>query len=266
MLLLFPFAHVRHVTALAEEAISPLCALGVAADAADCAAAFVLDDAAALGAGTPVEGMGLDDVGVTGQGQVRLDRLADRVGAGEHLVLAETGRGVAGDAQELLYYAPPLDAASPGQRYHAPDGLALGGGATAGFAHGGEDFEEPGGVLVDGDVERAAAGLHLVGPPLERLGTLALGGPLFLDVRRRGNLHLFLLADGEDLLVAGAVTVDGDPLAVGLVGQAVDLLHVFHGGVVGEVHRLGDGVVGVALEGGLHGDVLFRAESRRGRR
>ena len=63
------------------------------------------------------------------------------------------------------------------------------------------------------------------------------------------------LADVEHLLVAAAVAVDGDALAAGLVGQQVDLLDVVDGGLVGEVDRLGDGVVGVLLEGRLQLDV-----------
>ena len=73
----------------------------------------------------------------------------------------------------------------------------------------------------------------------------------------RGRGLLLLLAGGEDLHVAGAVAVDGDPLAVRFVGEPVDLFHVLVGGGVGEVDGLGDGVVGVALEGRLHPDVVL---------
>jgi len=229
----------------------------VAADPANRAAAFVLDNSAALRAGASVEGRRLDQIGVAGQRQVRLDRFGNCVGAGEHLVIPEAGRGVAGNAQKLLHNGSPLNAASPGQGDHASDRLALRSRATAGLAHGGKDFEETGVVLVDGDVERTAAGLHLVGPALERLGTLALDGALVLDMdRRSGQDGLFLLAPGgEHLLVARAITVDGYTFQVGLVGETVHLLDIFHGGFVREVDGLADRVVRVALEGRLHRDV-----------
>ena len=45
------------------------------------------------------------------------------------------------------------------------------------------------------------------------------------------------------------------PLQPDSIGQQVDLLDVVGGGVVGEVDGLGDGVVGVLLEGRLQPDV-----------
>jgi hypothetical protein len=119
-----------------------LSAFGVAADSADGAAAFVFHDASAFGAGSFVEHRRLDELLVPGDGQVALDRLGHRVGAGEDLVVAKAGGRMAGDSQELLHDRLRLHAASPGQGNHAADRFALGGGAAAGFPHGGEDFEE----------------------------------------------------------------------------------------------------------------------------
>ena len=59
----------------------------------------------------------------------------------------------------------------------------------------------------------------------------------------------------QDLFVPGAVAVDGDALEAQLIGREIDLAHVVGGGLLGEVHRLGDGVVGVFLEGRLELDV-----------
>ena len=76
----------------------------IAADPADCAAAFMLDHAAAFWAGAPLEGGRLDShVNADGL-HVGLDRFGDRIGAGEHLVVAEACGAVAGDAEELLDY------------------------------------------------------------------------------------------------------------------------------------------------------------------
>ena len=57
--------------------------------------------------------------------------------------------------------------------------------------------------------------------------------------------------------VSGAVAVDGDTFAVGLVGEPVDIFHVFKGGGIGEVHGFADGIVGIQLEGGLHADMIL---------
>ena len=62
-------------------------------------------------------------------------------------------------------------------------------------------------------------------------------------------------AEAQDLFVPAAVPVDGDALEAQLVGREIDLAHVVGGGLLGEVHRLGDGVVGVLLEGRLDLDV-----------
>ena len=66
-----------------------------------------------------------------------------------------------------------LHAAAPGEGNHPADGLALGRGAAAGLAHGGEELEEPLFVLVDRHIQRSAAGLHPVGPALEGHGPVA---------------------------------------------------------------------------------------------
>src|SRR6185369_15454345 len=107
-------------------------------------------------------------------------------------VVAEAGRAVAGYAEELFHHIACLDAASPGQRDHPAERFRLRGGAAARLAHGGEELEQPLLVFVDRDVERATAGLHLVGPPLERLGSLPLESTLFFDNRSCRRLDLLV--------------------------------------------------------------------------
>ena len=69
-------------------------------------------------------------------------------------------------------------------------------------------------------------------------------------------VHLLLpLARGQHLDALAAVAVDGDALAALAVGKPVDVGDVLLGGGIDEVDGLGDGVVGVVLEGGLHAQV-----------
>jgi len=48
-----------------------------------------------------------------------------RIGAGQYLVLTESGRRMAGNTLELLDYLSRLYSAAPGKGYHASDGFAL---------------------------------------------------------------------------------------------------------------------------------------------
>ena len=126
--------------------------------------------------------------------------------------------------------------------------------AAAGFAVVGEDLTDALVVVIDGDVQIAAADLDPFGGAVGHIGTrarviFAHGGLL------RGVALVLDLADVEHLLVAAAVPVDGHALAVELEGQPVHLSDLLAGGVVVEADRLGDGVVGIFLEGGLHADV-----------
>ena len=82
--------------------------------------------------------------------------------------------------------------------------------------------------------------------------------PVVRAGRGRGVMYCswgLLVAEAQDLFLPAAVPVDGDALEAQLKGHEVDLPHVVLGGLLGEVHRLGDGVVGVFLEGGLEADV-----------
>ena len=56
-------------------------------------------------------------------------------------------------------------------------------------------------------------------------------------------------------MLPAAVPVNGDPLQAQGVGRQIDLAHVVGGGLVGEVNRLGDRIVGELLEGRLKLDV-----------
>ncbi len=116
-------------------------------------------------------------------------------------------------------------------------------------------------VLVDGDVEGAAAGLHLVGGALEGARPVALApGLVALDRHCRLGRSFSFLPTESTCMSRRAVAVDRHPFAALLVGEAVDGGDVVAGGVVAEVDGLGDGVVGVLLEGRLHADVVFRGD------
>jgi len=92
---------------------------------ADRTAPLMLHRAAALGTGAALVGGFLDAGIVTGGLHVGLDRLGYGIGAGEHLAVAEAGRTVAGDAEELLDDVACLHAAPPGEGDHAAESLRL---------------------------------------------------------------------------------------------------------------------------------------------
>ena len=206
----------------------------------------MFDGAAAVGAGAHGDAVfGLVvQIHLGGFGQ----DLGDGVGAGEHLAaVGPVGVGAA-DAADLLDDGVEFDAGPEGQGDEPAGGLDLGGGAAAGLAHLGEDLAEAHFIFVDRDVELAAAGVDQFGDPQGAGGT-GPGGD-------GGNFVLGLVgAEAQDLLIPAAVPVDGDALEAQLIGQEIDLADVFGGGGGGEIHRLGDGVVGVLLEGRLNADV-----------
>lgn len=81
---------------------------------ADRTAPFMFDRAAAFRTGAAFV-TGLFDTGVVaGCMHMRLNCLGNCIGAGENLVVAEAGRAVAGDAEELFNHLPGLNSASPG--------------------------------------------------------------------------------------------------------------------------------------------------------
>ena len=221
---------------------NPLATPGEAAGAADQAAAFGFDGAAAVGAGA--------HGGHGGGGRVHFGHVGqhfgDGVGAGQHLAaVLPVGAGAA-DAGDLLDDGVDLDAGTQGQGDETAGGLDLGGGAAPGLAHLGEDLAEAQVVLVDGDVEFAAAGVDEFGDPGGALGA----GP-GSDVLQLG----LVLAEAQDLLLPAAVPVDGDALEAQVKGHEVGFPDIVGGGQLGEVHRLGHGVVGVFLPGGLEANV-----------
>src|SRR6185369_473798 len=198
---------------------------------ADRAAPLMFDNASAFRAGASIlrGGLGVDVIAVVYQ--MVLDSLGNGIGAGKHAVSAKAGRAVAGDPQKLFNYLTGLDAAAPGERYHAADRLALGGGASAGLAHRGEKLEQAGIILVDRYVERAAPGLHLMSASLERLGTLPFYGLLIHFDRHGGNCSFpFFFTGREYLFVSRSVPIDGDALAAGFVGKHVYFFNVLDGG------------------------------------
>ena len=128
-----------------------------------------------------------------------------------------------------------------------------------GLADGGKHLEGPSLKFGHGDIEVTVSGLHLGGEAFQGLGPVLNGAPW-------PRPPLLSLAEGEDLVFLAAVAVDGDALAPQLVGQVVDLPHVFHRGIPGQVHGLGYRIVRVLLKGRLHahvplgGDVVGRHE------
>jgi len=117
-------------------------------------AALVFDGTAAVRAGGHGHGGGrgfyLRHVG---------EHFGDGVGAGEHLVPVLPDGAGAADAGDLLDDGVDAHAGAQRQRDEAAGGFDLGGGAAPGFPHLGEDFAEAQVILVDGDVELAAAGV-----------------------------------------------------------------------------------------------------------
>ena len=183
-----------------------------------------------------------------------LDGLGDGVGAGGHRHPRLAQAGGAADALELGDDLLGVHARADGHAHQTGGGFALA-GAAAGPAGVGEHLADAGLIVVDGDIQVAAADLHLLG---EAAGHRRTGpgqdGAVGVHSGGGGSLLLAVvdLADVEHLLAAAAVPVDGGALASQLVGQAVDLGHILLCGGVGEVHRLAHGVVGKGLEGGLH--------------
>ena len=79
----------------------------------DRAATLVLDDAAALRAGSALMTgrFAVDIVPVVDK--MILDRFCHRIGAGKYAVVAESGRAVAGDPLKLFHYLAGLNTAAP---------------------------------------------------------------------------------------------------------------------------------------------------------
>ena len=62
---------------------------------------------------------------------------------------------------------------------------------------------------------------------------------------------------GQNLSVPAAASINRDPFAAGSVREKKRLADLVQGGLFGEIDRLGDGVVGVLLECGLHPNMIF---------
>ena len=171
-----------------------------------------------------------------------------RAGGAAHPVPPDGGRTA--DPAQLLQDFVDRNAGAQRNGHQPRGGLRLG-GAAARLAGGGEHLTDAVLIVVDGDVEVAAADLHALGNPAgdlrARTRENGVGGCGRLGIDR---------TDVEHLVLPAAVAVDGDPLTAQLKGQTVDLGHVLVTGLVGEVYRLGDGVVHMILEGGLHLDMV----------
>ena len=81
---------------------------------ADGTAPFMLDDTAALRAGTALMSGCFIVAVIAIIDKMVLDRFCNCVGAGKHPVIAKARRAMAGDALKLFYHLSCLNAASPG--------------------------------------------------------------------------------------------------------------------------------------------------------
>lgn len=140
-------------------------ALAIAAGMTDTAAAFMLNNAAALRAGAEhcftLERSILAAVGFF---QMLAYGLGNGISAGNHPIIAEAGRLMTADTDKLLNHGFRGHTAAPGQRNQATDCLALAGSAAPGLAHGVEKFKDLVVVIfIDGNIHGAAARGHLVG-------------------------------------------------------------------------------------------------------
>ena len=126
------------------------------------------------------------------------------------------------------------------------------------FAGVGEYFADAFFVVIDGDIELAAADLYLFGKAPHHGGTAAGA-----DARRIFRMFFLCLrgfgTDAQNLRIAAVVAVDGNAFAPQFPGEEIHFLHIAVGGALGEVYGFGYGVVRMALESGLHTDVPFGA-------
>ena len=104
----------------------------------------------------------------------------------------------------------------------------------------------------------SASSSAIVPVQLAELALVALALP------SRSAFALLGRAGGEHLVVARAVAVDRDALALEVVRELVDRAHVVDRGGVREVRRLGDRRVAVLLEGRLHAHVPLGRDLVRG--
>src|SRR5450759_3479702 len=239
-------------------------AVGASGIVAHRAAALVPHVAAAVGA-SALRHLGEGELRLRSAGRCRsgaghvapLERLADGVGAAQRGVGAHAVGHVAADAFELFHDLAGRGALLESEGDKPAQCFGVARSATAGLAHVGEDLAGSVLVVVHDDEQLAAARVHALRLAAEQLRPR---GPRGGDASR-GRVTLFLaLTDVEHLLLAAAVAVDGDALAAAAEGQQVDVLDVVAGGLVGEVDRLGDGVVGALLEGRLQLDVPLRGD------
>jgi hypothetical protein len=104
-------------------------------------APFMFDPSAAFGARPLKERSFFHFLYMAGRRHVIPDSLGYRICAGEDLVCAEAGMGMAGNVQELFNDLFRLNSAPPGKRDHPANSLALRSSTATGLTHGCEQFE-----------------------------------------------------------------------------------------------------------------------------
>src|SRR2546427_3180012 len=198
---------------------------------------------------------------------VTLDGLRDRVRNRVDAVPVVDRAPRAADALELVDDFVDGDPGPQAERDQTRDPFREGGRVAPAPADLREDLEEAFFVLVDRDVQGAVSGQDLLRAAGDHVGTRSrpddggLGRHVDMDLLRLLGLRD---ADVEDLVLARAVAVDRDALAVQLVGEQVGRLHVLEGGLARHIDRLRDRGIAIFLERRLHANMPFRRDVMRG--
>src|SRR5213594_500137 len=198
---------------------------------------------------------------------VTLDGLRDRVRNRVDALPVVDRDPRAADALELVDDFVDGDPGPQAERDQTRDPFREGGRVAPAPADLREDLEEAFLVLVDRDVQGAVSGEDLLRAAGDDVGTRSRpddgGLGWYLDVNR---FRLFGLrdADVEDLVLARAVAVHRDALAVEVEREEIGLLHVLDRGLARKVDRLRDRGVAPILERSLHANVPFRRDVVRG--
>ena len=206
----------------------------------------------------------------------------DGVGDREKNPLAAEDGVFSAYAAQLHYDGPHVDTRTQGQAHQPAYGLGLGRRRMAALTDGREDLKRLPVKLVDGEIHGAKPCRHLLGEAIHDLGTLAYGhtaafrmpfcGTVLRNFLRCSSripgilsVHLLLLRPcGQNLHGTAAITVDGDALAAFPAGQPVNFTDVVLRGAVRQVDRLGNGVVRMTLESGLHTHMPERGDVHSG--
>src|SRR5450755_1378306 len=202
---------------------------------------------------------------------VQFKRARHGVGQRTHLLRTEAHGATPADAaqllRDLLSTVRLRQRAQDAQveRDQTTQRLGQGRNVATCLAYVDEDLQWPMLITIHGDVDGAFRSLDVARVAMHYGGsclqTLVNRGDRFYR-RNLGRLLscLLLVLDACEHGVARTVAVVGDAFAARLVGEAVQLLHLLDGVIVGRVDRLADAGVGVALHHRLHAYMFFRRQ------